>query len=251
MVVGACAGDLQYWDISDRGDPTSEDGEPHTLIQREVEEDDPATPEDERWESFDFVHNATVTWDGQVVAAVDESGGGVRARCDGAEASRPGATGRTPDAASPSSIRWWSRARRSTRSTTCGPAFLVAWEGRGEPRPYPILSFLRPVAIFGRRLGSRVRVCDCADHRGLVGEDVVRGERVGVLTGAHAVVVSVHTTDLGRLGGRVPVRERRLREEPDPRARPHRRQRRLPRGGRDADDVAMLIPPEDRASASR
>jgi hypothetical protein len=88
IVVGACAGDLQYWDISDRGDPTSEDGEPHTLIQREVEEDDPATPEDERWASFDFVHNSTVTWDGQVVAAVDESGGGVQARCDGSDTKR-------------------------------------------------------------------------------------------------------------------------------------------------------------------
>jgi hypothetical protein len=88
IVVGSCAGDLQYWDISDRGDPTSEDGEPHTLIQREVLQDDPATPENERWESFDFVHNATVTWDGQVVAAVDESGGGVQPRCDGSDTKR-------------------------------------------------------------------------------------------------------------------------------------------------------------------
>jgi hypothetical protein len=88
IVVGACAGDLQYWDISDRGDPTSEDGEPHTLIQREVADDDPATPQDERWESFDFVHNSTVTWDGRVVAAVDESGGGVQARCDGSDTKR-------------------------------------------------------------------------------------------------------------------------------------------------------------------
>jgi hypothetical protein len=29
-----------------------------------------------------------VTWDGQVVAAVDESGGGVQARCDGADTRR-------------------------------------------------------------------------------------------------------------------------------------------------------------------
>jgi hypothetical protein len=88
IMVASCAGDLQYWDISDRGNPTSEDGEPHTLIQREVDEDDPSTPRDERWESFDFVHNATVTWDGQVVAAVDESGGGVEARCDGSDTKR-------------------------------------------------------------------------------------------------------------------------------------------------------------------
>ena len=88
IVVGACAGDLQYWDVSDRGDPTSSDGEQHTHIQREVDEDDPATPQDERWESFDFMHNSTVTWDGQVVAAVDESGGGVQARCDGSDTKR-------------------------------------------------------------------------------------------------------------------------------------------------------------------
>ncbi len=81
-------GDLQYWDISDRGDPTSADGEPHTHIQREVATDDPDTDENERWESFDFLHNATVSWDGSVVAAVDESGGGVEPRCDGDDTKR-------------------------------------------------------------------------------------------------------------------------------------------------------------------
>jgi LVIVD repeat len=88
IMVASCAGDLQYWDISDRGDPTSADGEPHTHIQREVREDDPATPENERWPSFDFMHNATVSWDGAVVAAVDESGGGVESRCDGDDTKR-------------------------------------------------------------------------------------------------------------------------------------------------------------------
>jgi hypothetical protein len=88
IIVSSCAGDLQYWDISDPGDPTSADGEPQTLIQREVAEDDPTTPENERLASFDFVHNATVTWDGEVVAAVDESGGGVQARCDGPDTHR-------------------------------------------------------------------------------------------------------------------------------------------------------------------
>ncbi|HEX6584737.1 MAG TPA: hypothetical protein VF056_14150 [Thermoleophilaceae bacterium] len=88
IVVASCAGDLQYWDISDRGDPTSADGEPHTLIQREVPTDDPETTENERWESFDFMHNATVSWDGEVVAAVDESGGGVEARCDAGDTKR-------------------------------------------------------------------------------------------------------------------------------------------------------------------
>jgi hypothetical protein len=88
-MVASCAGDLQYWDISDRGNPTSADGEAHTHIQREVREDDPATPDvNERWESFDFMHNATVSWDGNVVAAVDESGGGVESRCDGDDTKR-------------------------------------------------------------------------------------------------------------------------------------------------------------------
>jgi hypothetical protein len=89
IVVASCAGDLQYWSIaSDRGDPTSADGEAHTHVQREVRTDDPATPQDERWESFDFVHSATVTWDGKVVTMQDESGGGVEARCDGPNTKR-------------------------------------------------------------------------------------------------------------------------------------------------------------------
>ena len=89
IVVAACAGDLQYWDVTDRGDPSSADGEAHTHIQREVREDDPSTPDwNERWESFDFMHNSTVTWDGKVVGAVDESGGGVEPRCDGDETKR-------------------------------------------------------------------------------------------------------------------------------------------------------------------
>ena len=88
IMVASCAGDLQYWDISKRGNPSSADGEAHTHIQREVAVDDPSTPDNERWESFDFMHNATVTWDGAVVAAVDESGGGVEPRCDGAASKR-------------------------------------------------------------------------------------------------------------------------------------------------------------------
>ena len=83
IVVASCVGDLQYWKVTRRGDPTSADGEPHTLIQREVRTDDPATPADERLESFDFVHSATVTWDGRVVTIQDESGGGGGPRCDG------------------------------------------------------------------------------------------------------------------------------------------------------------------------
>jgi hypothetical protein len=89
IMVASCAGDLQYWDISDRGNPTSADGEPHTHIQREVREDVKKTKDvNERWESFDFMHNATVSWDGDVVAAVDESGGGVEPRCDADDTKR-------------------------------------------------------------------------------------------------------------------------------------------------------------------
>jgi hypothetical protein len=78
VMVASCAGDLQYWDITDRGDPSSDDGEPHTHIQRE----------DGTTESFDFMHNATVTWDGEVVTAIDESGGGSEPRCDGPNTKR-------------------------------------------------------------------------------------------------------------------------------------------------------------------
>jgi hypothetical protein len=87
-MVASCAGDLQYWDISDRGDPTSGNHERHTHVQREVRTNNPATPADERLESFDFVHNATVTWDGEVVTMTDESGGGVEPRCDGPNTKR-------------------------------------------------------------------------------------------------------------------------------------------------------------------
>jgi hypothetical protein len=79
IIVAACAGDAQYWSIEERaGDPTSADGERHTHIKRE----------NGTVESFDFMHNATVTWDGEVAALVDESGGGVEARCDGPNTKR-------------------------------------------------------------------------------------------------------------------------------------------------------------------
>ena len=77
-MVGSCAGDAQYWSIEDRGNPTSADGEPHTHIKRE----------DGTTESFDFIHNAVVTWDGKTVAITDESGGGVEPRCDGQNTKR-------------------------------------------------------------------------------------------------------------------------------------------------------------------
>jgi hypothetical protein len=78
IMVGSCAGDAQYWSIADRGDPTSSNGEPHTHIKRE----------NGTTESFDFIHNAVVTWDGKLAAITDESGGGVEPRCDGANTKR-------------------------------------------------------------------------------------------------------------------------------------------------------------------
>jgi hypothetical protein len=78
IMVASCAGDAQYWSIERRGNPTSADGEAHTHIQRE----------NGTVESFDFIHNATVTWDGKVAAIVDESGGGVEPRCDGENSKR-------------------------------------------------------------------------------------------------------------------------------------------------------------------
>jgi hypothetical protein len=74
IMIGSCAGDAQFWDISDRGNPTSADGEAHTHIKLEPE--------------FDFIHNAVVTWDGRTVAISDESGGGGEARCDGPQSMR-------------------------------------------------------------------------------------------------------------------------------------------------------------------
>lgn len=85
IVVGSCAGDAQYWSIADRGNPTSADGEQHTHIQREVPAGDPTR---ERTESFDFIHNAVVTWDGKLAAITDESGGGGGPRCDGDQSKR-------------------------------------------------------------------------------------------------------------------------------------------------------------------
>ncbi len=79
IVVAACAGDAQYWSIAKSpGDPTSADGESHTHIKRE----------NGTVESFDFIHNATVTWDGKYAAITDESGGGGGPRCDAGQTKR-------------------------------------------------------------------------------------------------------------------------------------------------------------------
>ena len=84
----SCAGDAQYWDVTDRGNPSSADGEAHTHIQREVREDDPSTP-DERALGVVRLHPQRHGHVGrQGVGAVDESGGGVEPRCDGDETKR-------------------------------------------------------------------------------------------------------------------------------------------------------------------
>jgi hypothetical protein len=82
IIVASCAGDAQYWSIAESaGNPTSADDEPHTHIKRE----------NGTTESFDFIHNATVTWDGKYATISDESGGGGEPRCD-AENSERGLT---------------------------------------------------------------------------------------------------------------------------------------------------------------
>jgi LVIVD repeat len=88
IMVASCAGDAQYWDISRRGNPTSGNGEQHTHIKREVPFGEPGPMQEPATESFDFIHNATVNWSGDTVGFVDESGGGVEARCDGANTRR-------------------------------------------------------------------------------------------------------------------------------------------------------------------
>jgi hypothetical protein len=78
LAVGACAGDGQLWDISDPGNPTMSNGEPHTHIRSPSASD-----------SFEFIHSGIVSWDGQTFAIMDETGGGTQPWCEG-EASTDG-----------------------------------------------------------------------------------------------------------------------------------------------------------------
>lgn len=68
LAVGSCGGDVQIWDISDRANPATTDESKHTHFHNP---------------QWDFMHNAMVTWDGEVMAVVDETGGGGGAECDG------------------------------------------------------------------------------------------------------------------------------------------------------------------------
>ncbi len=72
IAIGSCAGDVQVWDISNRANPTSADGERHTHV-----------PNRGDGRPFDFVHTAIATYDGRYMAVTDETGGGGTAECDG------------------------------------------------------------------------------------------------------------------------------------------------------------------------
>ena len=74
VAIGSCAGDVQVWDISDRGNPSSADGETHTHVPDRM---------DGSGRGFDFVHTAIATYDGKLMAVTDETGGGGTAECDG------------------------------------------------------------------------------------------------------------------------------------------------------------------------
>ncbi len=80
IAVGSCAGDAQIWDISDLGNP---DLEGATHIYSPSDERSPGAEDTEFPDYFEFIHSAVVSWDGETVAIMDESGGGGTAECDG------------------------------------------------------------------------------------------------------------------------------------------------------------------------
>jgi hypothetical protein len=74
IALGSCAGESQIWDISNPWRPRIDEERNHTHIRRPV----PFTPRE-----YEFMHSAFFTWDGKYVATMDETGGGVEARCFG------------------------------------------------------------------------------------------------------------------------------------------------------------------------
>jgi len=74
IAVGSCAGDAQIWDLSDPWNPTTNVEGRHTHIKSPNATD-----------TFEFIHNAAVTWDGKYVIIADETGGGGTANCFGSE----------------------------------------------------------------------------------------------------------------------------------------------------------------------
>ena len=77
IALGSCAGESQIWDISNPWMPGIEREANHTHIRR---------PADATAREYEFMHSAFFTWDGKYFATMDETGGGVQARCFG---SRP------------------------------------------------------------------------------------------------------------------------------------------------------------------
>ena len=75
LAVAACGGEAQIWDVSHPMNPTSTDAHEgrHTHVV------DPTALGD----SFEFIHNAVVTWDGRAFAIGDESSGGLGMECHG------------------------------------------------------------------------------------------------------------------------------------------------------------------------
>jgi hypothetical protein len=72
IMLAACAGDAQLWDISDPWRPTANVEGEHTHIR---------SPEGA--EKFEFIHSGVFSWDGKSFAVMDEVGGSVEPECDG------------------------------------------------------------------------------------------------------------------------------------------------------------------------
>ncbi len=72
IMLAACAGDAQLWDISDPWRPTADVEGRHTHIRS------PAGAE-----TFEFIHSGVFSWDGTSLAVMDEVGGSQGAECDG------------------------------------------------------------------------------------------------------------------------------------------------------------------------
>jgi hypothetical protein len=72
IALASCAGDAQLWDISDPMQPTANVEGEHTHIYSPSDAD-----------QFEFIHSGVMTWDGQYMAIMDETGGGVTANCFG------------------------------------------------------------------------------------------------------------------------------------------------------------------------
>jgi hypothetical protein len=127
IAVAACAGDAQVWDISRPEDPSASDGEVHTHYRN---------PNESTGDRFEFVHSATITWDGRYMTVQDETGGGGTAECDGSapEGTPPGAT-------------------------TDGFTYIYERVDPGEPAPPPLSRYMIP-----RPQGAEI----CVSHNGNV-----------------------------------------------------------------------------------